>query len=243
MKKIILTAALGIVAAGANAQIRFGAEVGVQLANLTTTYDDPFNPGKSEHVDARPNIGLRGGLVAQFGITDHIAIQPAVLFVMKGARQEDEQNYEIGGIKYTYETQSKINLNNIQIPINIQYTMNEDGTGFFAGVGPYVSYAFAGKAVDQVDSTTSIGSVTTSGSREYEYDLEFGDELGDNYKNLDVGIGANVGYMLPMGAFVRAFGEYGFSNIFPGTAAALINGKTRNYGFGLTIGYMIGGSN
>lgn len=240
MKTLILTAALGTLAAGANAQIRFGAEVGVQMANLVTTVPDFNNPGKSEHIDSKPNLGLRGGLVAQFGITDNFSIQPALLFAMKGARLENDDEYSLGSTTVKTSTQIKTNLNYIELPINFQYNMNSDGTGFFVGAGPYIGYAFAGKLAGDESTEMTTAGVTVSTKTEIDQEVSFGDGLLDNYKNLDIGVGLNAGYMLPMGAFVRAFGQYGFSNIYPSAIAAL-DGKTRNYGFGLTVGYMIGG--
>lgn len=230
MKKLILTVAFGTLAAGANAQMRFGAEVGVQMANLVTTvpeYDINGNQIGTEHIDSRPNLGLRGGLVAQFSFTDNLSFQPAILFAMKGARLEE--TIDLFGTQV--EIQQKINLNNIEVPLNFQYNTNSDGTGFFVGAGPYLAYAFAGKVVTQINDVEVE-----------DRDVEFGDELTDDFKNLDVGVGLNLGYMLPMGAFVRGFGQYGFSNIFPEHIASA-DGKTRNYGFGLTVGYMIGGDN
>jgi hypothetical protein len=209
------------------------------MANLAI--DFPDGNGGTEHTDSKPNLGLRGGLVADFGITDNISFQPALLFVMKGAREEVDESETTFGITIKSTYQSKINLNYIQIPLNFQYHLNDDKTGFFVGAGPYIAYAFAGKyAIDGQFEISGAGFPTQTTTVKEDIDVEFGDEEGDMFKNLDLGVGLNAGYMLPMGVFVRAFGEYGFSNILPEFYASQ-DGKTRNYGFGLTVGYMIGG--
>jgi len=243
MKKMILTAAVVASAAGANAQLRFGAEIGAQLANLVVTVPDA-NGGR-ERLDSRPNLGLRGGLVAQFGITDNISIQPGLLFVMKGARVEEEfasGAQIINGTAVTSSTtniQSRINLNYIQIPINFQYNSSDNGTGFFVGAGPYVAYGFDGKFNTETKITGTSGSTSVSSTTEADDDVDFGSGTGDDFRNLDFGIGLNAGYALSNGAFVRAFGEYGLTDIY-GDQSSSNAPRTKNYGFGLTLGYMIG---
>lgn len=236
MKKLLLTAALGTLAVGANAQLRFGAEVGAHLANQNVSFSSLF--GGVANINTSPNLGLRGGLVAQFGILDHLSIQPAILFTMKGTRLELDDDYSDGTFRYQSESQSKINLNYIEIPLNIQYSLGDNGNGFFIGAGPYFGYAFAGKAVDQYSATVTLlaTGATETIEEEDEYDVEFGDGLNDMYKNLDIGIGVNAGYMLPMGAFVRVYGQYGLSQVLSNAIFA----EAKNYGFGLSVGYMIG---
>lgn len=230
MKKILLTAATAALALGANAQqTRYGIEIGAHMGNLVQELPDPSNPGgtttlSKDHVDSRPNLGLRAGLVADFGISDNFSIQPGLHFVMKGARTE--YTATVAGVP-NVEFQDKLNINYVELPINVMYKTREDGTGFMVGAGPYFGYAFGGKRVMQVNDVETRNS-----------ELNFGDEPGDDIKNLDVGVGLNVGYMLPVGVFIRGYGQYGFSNIYPVPESKY---ETKNYGFGLSLGYMFGG--
>jgi len=230
MKKVLLTAATAALALGANAQqTRYGIEVGAHLANLVQEIPDPSNPNgtttlSKDHVDGRPNLGLRAGLVADFGISDNFSIQPGLQFVMKGARTE--YSVDLPGAPNT-EFQDKININYIEVPLNVMYKTREDGTGFMVGAGPYFGYAFGGKRVSQINNVEIRNS-----------ELSFGDNADDDIKNLDVGVGLNVGYMLPVGVFVRGYGQYSFSNIYPVPESKY---ETKNYGFGISVGYMFGG--
>jgi hypothetical protein len=241
MKKLLMTAALGTLAAGANAQLRFGAEAGVQFANIVSQYPD--GSGGTETEDTKPNMGIRGGLVADFGLTDNLSFQPGLLFVMKGGRQEVDETVteDFFGTTITTKSsyQSKLNLNYIQIPLNFQYHLNDDKTGFFVGAGPYVALGMSGKAAfDGFVEISGTGIPTTRQEFDEDIEVEFGnDETTDMFRRLDFGVGANAGYMLPMGLFFRAFGEYGFSNI---SNIDVDDYKTKHYGFGLTVGYMIG---
>ena len=244
MKKAFLTAAAAALAIGANAQqTRYGIEAGVHLGNLVQELPELYDANANgtldkEHVDGRPNLGARVGLVADFGISDNFSIQPGLLFVMKGVRYE--QSFDIGDNNNgaEFEAQQKLNLNYIQLPINFQYKTREDGTGFFVGAGPYFGYAISGKGVAQVKSTTYTNGNSSVTETDIEDELSFGDNANDDFKNLDIGLGLNAGYMLPMGAFVRAFGEYSFSNIYPVPESKF---ERKNYGFGLTVGFMFGG--
>jgi hypothetical protein len=244
MKKVLLTAATAALALGANAQqTRYGIEIGAHLGNLVQELPERSESSTTsllnkEHIDARPNLGLRAGFVADLGISDNFSIQPGLQFVMKGARNEislDEGDNTNG---FEYQEQSLINLNYIELPINIQYKTREDGTGFFVGAGPYFGYAISGKRSLQIDSTLYRGGSRFHNDVDIDDELSFGDNKNDDYKNLDIGLGVNAGYMLPMGAFVRAYGQYGFSNIFPVPEAKY---ETKNYGFGISFGYMFGG--
>lgn len=244
MKKIFLTAAVGALALGANAQqTRYGIEIGAHLGNLVQelpelSENSNKSPLNKEHVDGRPNLGLRAGFVADFGISDNFSIQPGLQFVMKGVRYE--QSFDSGDNTNgsEQEIQSKLNINYIEVPINVMYKTREDGTGFFVGAGPYVGYAFAGKTVDQVKDTKYTNGNKDETTRDVEGNLEFGDNVNDDIKNLDFGLGLNLGYMLPMGAFVRGYGQYSFSNIYPVPESKF---ERKNYGFGITVGYMFGG--
>lgn len=246
MKKVFLTAATAALALGANAQqSRYGIEIGAHLGNLVQELPELNGQGggtigviQKEHVDGRPNLGLRAGFVADFGISDNFSIQPGLQFVMKGVRYE--QSYDIGDNTNGSEGefQQKLNINYIEVPVNVQYKTREDGTGFFVGAGPYVGYAFAGKVVTQAKTTTYVNGTRTENSTDIDEELEFGDNATDDLKNLDVGVGLNVGYMLPMGAFVRGYGQYSFSNIYPVPEEMY---ERKNYGFGISIGYMFGG--
>ena len=232
MKKAFLTAAAAAAMAfGANAQqTRYGIEIGAHMANLVQELPEtgrvggsPTTTFRKEHKDSRPNLGLRAGLVADFGISDNFSIQPGLQFVMKGARNEFTVDTPVIGTEY----QEKINLNYIELPIYVQYKTREDGTGFMVGAGPYFGYAFGGKRVSQINDIEIE-----------DRELSFGDNGNDDIKNLDIGLGLNVGYMLPVGVFIRGYGQYGFSNIYPVPESKY---ETKNYGFGLSIGYMFGG--
>lgn len=239
MKKIFLTAALGAIACtAANAQLRFGAEAGLHLGNVVAQYPD--GNGGTETVDAKPNMGLRAGLLVDIGLTDNLSFQPGVHFAMKGFRTETEESYDILGTKYEVESQEKLNLNYVEIPLNFQYAFGEDRTGFFIGVGPYVGIGLSGKYAIDGSVKMTTGGQTVSEEFDEEVDVEFGnDEMEDMYRRLDLGIGLNAGYMLPMGVFVRAYGQYGFSNMYN---VDVDDYKSKNYGFGLTVGYMLTGN-
>ncbi len=246
MKKVFLTAAAATLAIGANAQqTRYGIEIGAHLGNLVQEVPNPNNGSptgtlQKDHIDARPNLGLRAGLVADFGISDNFSIQPGLQFVMKGARNEFSLNEKnSAGREFKTQVQDIINLNYIEVPINVQYKTREDGTGFFVGAGPYFGYAFGGKRSVQTEISQKGGGMPDFEAKsEVDDALEFGDNATDDIKNLDVGVGLNIGYMLPAGLFVRGYGQYSFSNIYPVTESDY---ETKNYGFGISIGYMFGG--
>jgi Outer membrane protein beta-barrel domain len=148
MKKIILS--LGLlagVAGAANAQATIGLKAGASLTNMA---------GSDVSSGAANKIGFHGGLVANFKFGDALALQPEVLYSMKG--YQDSNN-----------SKNKMNLSYIDIPVMLQY--NADGLFFEAG--PQLGILAAAKATDGTNDTDVKDLFKT---------VDFGYAVGLGYK-------------------------------------------------------------
>jgi hypothetical protein len=147
MKKVILSLALAVgISATASAQARIGLKAGGSLTNITGA-----DAGDSDN-----KFGFHGGLVANFAFGDALALQPEVLFSMKGAQNPDD-------------SKDKLNLNYIDIPVMLQY--NADGLFFEAG--PQLGILASAKSTDGTnDSDVKEGFKT----------IDFGYAVGLGYK-------------------------------------------------------------
>lgn len=120
MKKVLLSvlvvAGLSITAAQAQST-RFGLKAGASL----TSYVGGDVEG------AKYKAGFHGGGVAELGITNSFALQPEVLFSMKGAKDSDGY---------------RENLSYIDIPILLKLKAD----GLFFELGPQVGYLVSAKA-------------------------------------------------------------------------------------------------
>jgi len=117
MKKIFLSAILSFGLLNLNAQL--GLRVGGTLANITN----------NSSISTENVFGLNLGVVYNMG-QKALTFKPGVIFTQKGY-----------GVKFGGNT-STVNLNYIDIPLNLAYTINNK-LQFEAG--PYIGYALSGK--------------------------------------------------------------------------------------------------
>jgi hypothetical protein len=90
-------------------------------------------------------VGFTAGVLANCGLSPNFSIQPALNFVQKGGKENDD----------------KSTLNYLEVPVNVIYNTNAY-YGFFIGAGPALSVGLSGK-----DTYTYNGRTQTD-------DLKFG---------------------------------------------------------------------
>jgi Outer membrane protein beta-barrel domain len=123
MKKIILSVAIIAATFGANAQVGYGAKLGLNIANLT-----------GEDVEGvKSKIGFNLGGFVNIPVATSIALQPELLFSTEGAKID-------GG--------GSINLNYVNVPVMLQYK----SSGFYGELGPQIGLLVSAKAKEDGDS-------------------------------------------------------------------------------------------
>lgn len=221
MKKTltILLLAAGVVCNNAKAQVRFAPEAGINLSKVNYTADAGlFGPGVTFSTSTSMAIGLKVGVVADLGLSDHFSIQPGIFYSMKNGKTTYDVN--AGIINVSAEQTTKLNY--IDIPVMALYKFDVGPGKLFAGIGPNVGIGIGGKrefSVLGIDSSA---------------DVKFGSD-SDQVKRIDFGGNVNVGYELPMGLYLRLSYNMGFVNL------SNIPAETyKNMGFGVSVGYMFG---
>ena len=110
------------------------------------------------------------GIMAHKEFSEHFALQPALMYCGKGAKDAS--------------------LNYLELPVNLVY-MKGEGHGFFVSIGPYIGYAIGGKGVSigkKADSTSldwSVKSVDFGAQAAFGWQLSNGLIFKLNY---DIGI-------------------------------------------------------
>lgn len=222
MKKLIILAA-GVVlsAATAQAQIGFGVEAGVNLANMH------LKENGSEVGNPKVKIGPKAGFIADIPLTSQLSFQPGIFYSMKGSVIKIDE--DLMGIQTKAETKFKTTY--IEIPLNIQYQLK--GPHFFIGAGPYIAMAVDGH-------TLTSGSISGGGLSiqipETKEEIKWGNDDSTQLRRLDYGVNINLGYMLPMGLFVRAQYGLGLANF----SADNDKQNVKNTAFAFTLGYLLG---
>ena len=204
MKKLVLSLlSVAAIATTASAQLAIAPELGLNMSNMSLK-------AAGATIDSKMKAGLAVGAVVDFGLSDNLYIQPGLFYLMNGYKDNTGDGV--------------FSVNTIQIPINVQYKLGEEGGNrFFFGVGPYLAYNLgASYKVGGVSTTIDIGT----------------DKSKDGLKPMDFGLGLNLGYLLSNGFYARAHYQMGLSNL-------AVNGDSDNSmktsAIGLTVGYYFGG--
>lgn len=131
MKRFMMALAVCGMAATANAQqIEWGFKGGVNNSHLLYKSDD------SDDRYEGTITGGQIGAVAQININSQFAIQPNLLFTLKGGR--------LLGFKFS--------TMNAELPINLLYRSQR----FFIGGGPNLAYGISGKILDTPDGDLDL---------------------------------------------------------------------------------------
>ncbi|MDR2628094.1 MAG: PorT family protein [Dysgonamonadaceae bacterium] len=221
MKKIFLTiAAVVAMAVCAQAQIKVGGTLGLNLANQVRS-----NGSQSETGDSK--AGLKLGVLGEYQINDYLSAQAGLVFSQKGVASKESDSYP----NYTLESEEKTTLNYLQIPINAvgRYKINDDIT-VSALAGPYLAFALSGKEVWESSGTVD-GQPDPSVSESGDAKIKFGSDR-NQWNGFDFGLtlGAGVEYK---GVFLRLEYDWGLSNLLNDSGD--ISQKNRN--FGISAGY------
>mgnify|MGYP003671343855 CR=1 FL=1 len=186
MKKLVLSAAVALMAITANAQdattstdITFGAKAGVNLATLSGDIED--NSSK---------IGFHVGGYAEFMVSDKFSVQPELVFSQQGTKEDYSESASFGGDSYSYEEETKIKANYLNLPVLAKFYVAD---GFSLEAGPQVGFLLSADLESEFTETETIGGVTTTESGSFEADAK------DAYKGIDFGLAVGAGYKLDGG--------------------------------------------
>jgi hypothetical protein len=142
-KSLAIVLLLAIVSISAQAQVKFGPRVGLNLSSMTL---------KSSGISIDPTsiAGINAGVQAEIALGS-FAIQPAFLMSMKGSK------YGISTVD------ASIKPIYVEIPVNIVYKIGAGPLNVLLLAGPYVGYGIGGKA-KYSDGTDSYNEAINFGS-------------------------------------------------------------------------------
>jgi len=241
----LLTAGLLLAASAVHAQatFRIGPQVGCNRSFGRFAYP------KSDYltVTNTARSGGEAGLVAQVGVADHWAVQPAVLYAQKGFGFV-ENAYD-AQYNYTYQGEYSFRFNYLAVPVNVVYSQRPGGQGLQGFAGPYVGFLLGGRY------TSAIRTGYGNGAPRSQSDA--GDvAAGDTYHNrpgeayvsqgVDAGLQGGLGYGFVGGFQVQASYSQGLRNLGAAYASGLTRAAPptyRNHAFQLLAAYLFGPQN
>ncbi len=185
------------------AQLSINPEAGINFANAD------WSLGNAS-IEPKSIIGFKAGAMVDIGIYKGFYLQPGAFYSVKGAKYESA----------ILNANSEVKLNYIEVPVNLAYRYDFDKAGaLFVAVGPYLGIGLNGKTKSTVFGISG------------EEDIKFGD-ASDEMKKLEYGMNFGLGYISPVGIYIRGQYGMGFTNLSQAT-----NSTWKNRVWSVSLGY------
>lgn len=205
-----LSTVLALMAGAATAQSKttFGVRAGVNFQNLNGEDAD------GDKYDNKIKTGFHVGVNAEIPLADEFFLQPGVLFSTKGAKAK--------------EGDGKINISYIEVPVNFLYKADLGQGKLLMGVGPYIGFGIGGKVKGDGEDVDI----------KFKNDVKMSDvDDAWYYKRIDAGGQLLFGYEFTNNLSVQLNAQLGLLNIEPKFEGEKPESKTKNTGFGVSVGY------
>lgn len=213
MRTLLASALVLGLALPAAAQPTFGIRAGLNVADVSNTFEDIDSGEFGFQIDAQPRLGFVGGLFVELPLTPTFAVRPEVLYSQKGAKAVPDAD----GVDD--EEDVTLSLDYIEVPVLARVAIPASPTleiGLLAG--------------------PSFGFKLDEGLESGDIDLTDGDE--DFAASTDVGIA--VGGEIGSGPFfVDLRYTFGLSDVSDGEADG-DEGTPRNGVFAVTGTFKFG---
>ncbi|MBB6330177.1 opacity protein-like surface antigen [Chryseobacterium sediminis] len=151
--------------APSSSKIKFGLKAGLNVSTLS-------------NMDMKSKAGFYGGVFVNIPVAKDFAIQPEVLYSAVGAKEKGDSN-------------AKLNLEYISVPVMFQYKALPN---FYVEAGPQFNFLMGAELKNDVGSL-QLKNATKS--------FDFGIGLGAGY-NITKNIGVNVRYTAGVADIVNA---------------------------------------
>jgi hypothetical protein len=146
------------------------------------------------------------GMLADINYSEHIYFEPGFFF-------------EGTGCKVTKPYTDQYDFNTIVIPLNFEYKSGvKCASRFFCGFGPYVAYNMGG-----LTNYVDLGAPGTRGSIDGEY-----------LKQVDVGLGFNLGYQIGK----RWYGKLAYTMGFTNLSSNIDGNSIKASAISVTVGHL-----
>jgi len=195
---------------------RVGLTGGISVANLSKTIGGADKDGEYR-------IGIMTGIQLEvpLGKKNKFSFQPDLHYIQKGAS--------------TIPTTPLFNkiytaLRYAELAPNFVYNFSRTKGTFYLGGGPYIGLPLPSKNVTH-----------SAGADNIETDISFGNAVANDYKGVDYGGNAVMGYRMANGIFVSLNYIQGARNLIPKEKLDLpgaADDKVKNIAFGIRVGYL-----
>lgn len=232
MKNFLMLAVLAVSTMFcANAQESgFGVRLGMNISNLSQKFDGTVDDGESKsdyEIDFKSRIGVKVGVIYDWGLSEAFYIQPGLYFTTRGGK------YDEGDEDGKYE--EKWNLSYLQLPILASYRIPlNDNMKLHINAGPYLACGLGGKVKWEYtyDGETEKGDYKAFGTTKEDDEDEDSEKGG--LKRFDAGLSFGAGVSIKK-FYVGLSYDLGLANI--ADQDQWKDYKIRNRNFSIGVGY------
>lgn len=205
---------------GQDEKIILGVKGGLNIATLSNTGGSASASfgGYSSSYKSKAKLLPHLGVYSQFKISELFAIQPELLFTMKGYSSESKSSSP----SYSSTYKNNFTLSYLEIPVQMRLNFNK----FHILAGPYVGFLLA--ATSKSKSEVVDGSTTVTSDDK--------DTSKDGLNSLDAGIYLGVGYELENGLSFGARWCKGFTDLTDDQSNS-VNSTNTNSVFQISVGF------
>ena len=188
--------------------------------------------GEETGTEAIPRFQI--GLAVDIPMFSDFYLQPSVRYVGKGYKQD-------GGWLAAPDKEFKATVNYVEVPVNFLYKSRLGFGNLLLGAGPYAGYGTGGQwQADQGQIIIGDIAIEPKGDAVFKSDVnngEFGKYLYG--KPWDYGVSLLAGYEFFHRLSIQFDVKLGVANLQPDLNGSASDGKLKNIGYGLSIGYCL----
>ncbi len=201
-----LSLALGMSAAQAQTTFSIGPRLGGNLNMATYTGIDQISANSPDYSYSRSSsVGYQVGVMASLN-SGHLAFQPSLILSSKGLKQKASSTDDLMGTPLVATAVFTTRVNYLELPLNVVYSVGDDGQGLQLFAGPYLAFGVGGQADYSVNASIGGQSILSeNGGKGYEFGDVFveSDPNGTSMaavtfdartRRFDAGLNVGVGY-------------------------------------------------
>ena len=198
-KTFTLTALSLIIIASTKAQVSYGVQAGVNIANWQGDALNSLNSVvdlSNGFISTKSRTGFHIGGYASIPLTETISFEPGLQYSQKGYAMKGD--LKITALKFLgVNASAKVEANYFDMPLLVKA---EVAKGLSIYAGPQISYL----AKTSLHVNTSVLGISLLNKRL---------DLTDNFNRVDMGIVAGAGYQFDNGFNIKAGYDYGLSKL------------------------------
>lgn len=198
-KNFTLTVLSVLIITGTKAQVSYGVQAGVNIANWQGDAMQSLNDVvdlSNGYITTKSRTGFNVGTYINIPLTEQISFEPGIQYAQKGYTMQGD--LKIDALKFLgVNASAKVESHYIDMPLLLKAGVAK---GLSVYAGPQISYL----AKTNLHVNSSILGISLLNRKL---------DLTDNFNRLDMGIVGGLGYQFDNGFNIKAGYDYGLSKL------------------------------